>query len=84
MLIEICNIMAKTHRDEFNKVLNLKGRVRTYFSLDSNDLKSPKKIDGTGIFVETNLNSNNIVSISKKVIKLFGYDENNLIIEITE
>jgi hypothetical protein len=64
--------------------LNLKGRVRTYFTLDSNDLKSYKKVDGTEIFVETNLNTNNIVSISKRVIKLFGHDENSLIIESKE
>lgn len=48
------------------------------------ELREPEKIKDTDIYVETNLSANSIVSLSKKVIKLFGYDENELIIHTKE
>jgi predicted type IV restriction endonuclease len=81
MLLEISNIMLKEHKPEFNKVLELKGRQRPYFSTNPGEMRNPKKLNNTDIFIETNLSANGIVGLSKRIIVLFGYNEDDLIID---
>ncbi|WP_036223695.1 type I restriction endonuclease [Mesoaciditoga lauensis] len=82
MLIKICEIMFTAHREQFDKVFNLRGRKKLYFTRNRNELREPKEIKGTGIYVETNFSANYIVKISKNVLSLFGYEENDLSIEV--
>ena len=82
MLIKITNLMLSAHREQFNKVLNLVGRKRPYFTRNPNELRSPEKIDNTEIYVETYLSANSIVKLSKSIIALFGYREDDLSIEV--
>lgn len=81
MLLKICEIMYEYHPHEFRKVLNLRGIKRPYFTTNPNELRDPTQINKTNIYVETWLNANAIVRLSKKVINLFGYKEDDLIIE---
>ncbi len=82
MLIKICEIMFLSHRNQFGMVLNLVGKKRPYFSKNSNELRHPEKISNTDIYVETNLSANAIVKLSKKILTLFGYQENDLTLEV--
>jgi len=82
MLIKICNLMLSGHREQFDKVFNLVGRKRPYFTKNPNELRAPKRINGTDIYVETNLSANSIVKHSKNILALFGYDEKDLSIEV--
>ncbi|MGA1847307.1 type I restriction endonuclease [Deferribacter abyssi] len=82
MLIKITNLILSNHRGQFDKVFNLRGRKRPYFTRNPNELRIPKKINNTDIYVETNLSANSIVKLSKSIISLFGYKENDLSIEI--
>jgi negative regulator of replication initiation len=82
MLIQICNIMFSIHRDRFEKVLKLRGRKRPYFSKNPNELRGPERINGTDIYVETNLSANNVVQLSKRILALFGYKEDDIAIEV--
>ena len=82
MLIKITNLMLSAHREQFDRVLNLKGRKRPYFTRNPNELRSPERIDSTEIYVETNLSANSIVKLSKSIIMLFGYRENDISIEV--
>lgn len=82
MLIQVCNIMSGIHREHFEKVLNLKGRKRPYFTNNPNELRIPQKITATNIYVEVNLGANSIVRLSQKVIALFGYSKDDLLIHV--
>lgn len=82
LLIQICAIMAAIHRDKFEQVLNLVGRRRPFFTKSQNELRAPERIEGTDIYVETNLNANSIVKLLIDVISLFGYTKEDLLIEI--
>ena len=82
MLVKITNLILSAHREQFDKVLNLVGRKRPYFTRNPNELRNPKRIDNTGIYVETNLSANSIVKLSKSIIMLFGYRENDISIEV--
>lgn len=81
ILTSVCNILSTSRGEEFEKVLDLKGRKRLYFSRDPEDLKEPRKVTGTDIYVETNFNASNLYSIALKVLKLFGYSEEDIHIE---
>jgi len=58
------------------------GRKRPYFTRNPNELRNPKRINNTDIYIETNLSANSIVKLSKSIISLFGYKENDLSIEV--
>jgi len=81
LLMKLCDILNTTHRSEFHKVLQLKGRKRQYFSRNKDELWEPRKIAGTNIFAETNLSANNIVKICLDLLALFGYSSSDLRIE---
>jgi len=81
MLIKICNLMLFAHRDRFDKVLSLVGRKRPYFTKDPNKLRASQKINDTDIYVEINLSANSIVKLSKNILLLFGYKEDDISIE---
>jgi len=81
LLLSICEIMfSKVGLINFQKVLQLEGKKRPYFSKDPNALRTPEKIKNTDIYIETNLSANSIVQLSKIVISLFGYEDKDLII----
>jgi len=81
LLMKICEIMLNRHRRGFEQVFGLRGRKRAYFSRNPEELLEARQIKGTDIYVETNLSANSIVRLSKKIISLFGYPEDALVIE---
>jgi len=82
LLVSTCDELNKVKNKEFYKVLSMKGRKRPYFTKNANELRAPEKIEGTGIFVETNLSANAIVNLCDEVLSLLGY-KNNLEIQTT-
>jgi len=81
LLLSLCEIiLANVGQIDFQKVLQLEGSKRPYFSKDPNELREPKKIKNTDIYVGTNLSANSIVQLAKIVISLFGYEDKDLII----
>lgn len=81
MLLKISGIMAGLHRDRFNDILTISGRVRPFFTRNPAELRSACLIEGTDIYVETNLSAGSILKLSKNVIEKFGYLESDLSIE---
>lgn len=82
ILTGICSIMAERHKDTFEQfLLSIRGRTCEYFSRDKRELEQPREIPGTDLYAMTHLGANAIVSRSKDVIQLFGYDPGDLKIE---
>ena len=81
VISQICKLMYSLHRSNFERVLQLRGSKRPYFTRNPNELRIPQQIEDSDIFMETNLSSKSIVKISLNVISLFGYSERDLIIE---
>ena len=71
--------MAEREPDRFEQVLlSLRGRKRSYFSLNKKELKQPKKIHNTGIYAMTKFGANEMVRRSKDIIKCFHYNPDDL------
>lgn len=83
MLVALSEQMYQLHRAEFDKVLELKGKKRPYFSRNSEELFKAKPIGRTGFHVESNLSASSIVKISHLLLAKFGYREDDLQIETT-
>ena len=81
VIVKFCEIVHSEHSDQFDEVLNLRGgKGRTYFSRNPNEVRSPKEISGTDIFV-TATGTPSTYRIAEKLIAHFGYNENGLSFE---
>lgn len=74
MLLETCRLLWEkdsklfttfTQDEKFN------GRKRMYFSKNSVDLREPRQIDSSNIYVETNMSANHIRNIIIKMLESF-------------
>ncbi len=78
MIVKFCEIVHGAHSNRFDEVLNLRGRQgRTYFSKNRNELRKPRQISGTDIFV-TATGQQSIKRIAEELIANFGYDASDL------
>ena len=84
LLLELCNHLNHDHGRDFERVLELVGRERPYFSKRADVLRKPKQVNKTSLFVESNLSANSIVRLSYDMIALFGYPESDLNIELSD
>ena len=80
--MKLAEIIYESHSSDFKKVLTLKGKKRPYFTYDKNELRGPRKINKTNIFVEVNLSADFIVKICHKILATFGYSNNDLRIDV--
>lgn len=80
LLFQLCEILQEKHGSEFEKVLTLRGRKRPYFSRNKNEMFFPQKISNSDIYAETNLSANSIVKICYDMLALFGYSQDDLVI----
>lgn len=81
LLMKLLDILYSKHNQDFNKILNIPGRKRQYFSYDSQTLDTAQKFDDTNIYFETKLGSDAIIRLCRDVVQLFGYSGDDLKIE---
>jgi hypothetical protein len=84
LLSTLVELLSQRHKNEFDKVLEITGRKKPYFSLDKEELRSPEKINHSEIYYETNLSASYVVKVSRRLITKFGYKENDLSIEMED
>ena len=77
ILVKLSGVLATEKKEEFNKVLQIKGKIRggrPYFSRNPDELRAPKIVPYTNIiYVETNWPKNSIIKISSNLVTFFGY-----------
>ncbi len=81
VFIEICALMHTMYPSDFERVLELRGTKRPWFSYDPNDVRRPALVPGTDIYVDTNLSAKDILRQSKRIVSLFGHSEDDLVME---
>lgn len=75
MLIETSKYLYKKDPEILQSFLNdknMNGKKRAYFSFDKKNLRDPKEIEGTGIYLETNLSANSIKQTIIKMLKKYN------------
>lgn len=82
ILMGLCHRLYQVHGTDFDQVLQLRGpRGATYFSRNLGSMRSPQEIPGSGIYAETNLNANDIMTRCGELLELFGYSPDQLQVE---
>ncbi len=78
--LELCNSIVKNHRESFENVLYISVKGRDYFSNDPYQFIVNKEINGTGIYINTDLSEAIAMALCNEILKLFGYVESDLTI----
>ncbi|NLD38233.1 MAG: hypothetical protein GX654_15330 [Desulfatiglans sp.] len=78
---ELCNSIVKKHRESFENVLYISIKGRDYFSNNPYQFIMNKEIDGTGIYINTDLSEAISITLCNEILKLFGYKESDLTID---
>ena len=81
LLMGLCGILYAAHPAEFERVSEIRGRKRPYFTRNASELRIPERFQNTNIFVETNLSADQIVKICFAMLDVFGYSRDDLRIE---
>ena len=83
MLIALADQIYQLHSSEFQKVLELRGTKRPYFSHNQQGMRKARPIGNSGYFAETDLTPGQIVHRCHALLATFGYREQDLRIETT-
>ncbi len=83
LLLRFVEKINTLHSEEFDKITNVSGKKRPFFTKNKNELRYPRKIANTDYFAETNLSANYIVSVVKNVLRTFNYNEDDLGIKLS-
>ena len=81
LLVTLAEAIRSQRRQDFDRVLDIRGTKRQYFSRDHNQLREPRELGGSGIFVETHWSADGTVKMCGKLLALFGYSADELRIE---
>ena len=84
LLLTLAKKIRESHQQEMDKCLQLVGSKRPYFTRKPDELRLPRKIDGTGIYAESHLSANSIARISRRLVRVFGYQDSDFSIEARE
>ena len=81
MLIALAEQVYQLHSSEFQKVLELTGTKRPYFSRNQQGMRKSRPIGNSGYFAETDLTPGQIVYRCHALLAKFGYTPDDLQIE---
>ena len=74
VLLGVCATLHERSPAEFERVLELRGRARPYFSRNPDDLHEAVQVARSGIFAEMNLSASGVVERCEQVVELCGFD----------
>lgn len=81
LLINLAEIIYHAHRSDFRKVLSMHGTKRIYFSQSPEQMREPRKVGDSGLYVETHWSAKSMVKLSLDLLALFGYTDQDLKID---
>lgn len=81
LLMGLSGILYAAHPTEFERVSEIRGRKRPYFTRNASELRVAERFQNTNIFVETNLGAEHIVKICFAMLAVLGYSASDLRIE---
>ena len=82
LLVQVCLLMQERHPENFERVLEIRGRMNPYFSRSAEDLNAPKPVGGTGIYAACQGAGSLIEQRAARVVEFFGYPANSIAVQI--
>ena len=81
LLTGLCEAVRERRPQDFEKILEIRGRSIPYFSRNPEEVHLPREIGETGIFASCQGAGDLIERRARRVVALFGYPEDALVIE---
>ena len=81
LMVQVCLVMRQRHPEDFEKVLEVRGRERPYFSRSAEDLYVPKLVGDTGIYASCQGAGSLIEQRARRVVELFGYPADSIAVQ---
>lgn len=82
LLVGVAESLYQRHGQGFaDRILGLEGTKHPYASRSEHDVRAPKAVGISGIYVDTNLSSVDIRRRANQLLKLFGHSADDLRIE---
>jgi hypothetical protein len=78
IIVILCEQLFRLHESDFDKIYEIRGTKKKYFSEDKNDFVQPALIKNANIYCETKFSAKDHVKMCKKILVLFGYDESQI------
>ena len=81
LLVQVCLLMQERHPEEFERVLEVRGRKLPYFSRTAEDLYTPKPVGSSGVYASCQGSGSLIEQRAARVVEFFGYPADSLVIQ---
>ncbi|MBP2028758.1 uncharacterized protein YeeX (DUF496 family) [Acetoanaerobium pronyense] len=75
VLVSTCEILAENDMLKFQSFLNdktMQGRKVNYFCKNKEDIRAPRKINGTNIYVMTNMSANQTRNVIERMLRKYN------------
>ncbi len=82
LLVQVCLLMSQRHPEDFERILEIRGRRLPYFSRSPEDVHQPKAVGDTGIYASCQGTGALLEMRTRRVVELFGYPADSLTIEL--
>ena len=75
-------MMRDSHPEDFERILEIRGRQLPYFSRAAGELNLPRPIGDTGIFASSQGAGALIAGRARRVVEHFGHPAGSLVIQL--
>ena len=80
-MLGVCSIMLERHPENFERVLEIRGRTLPYFSRTEDELNLPRQVGESGIYASCQGAGVLIEARARRVVELFGYPRGSLSVQ---
>ena len=81
LLVGVAEALYHRHGQSFDRILDLRSSKHPYASRSENDVRAPKVVGTSGIYIHSNLSSSMIKRRANELLELFGHQADDLRIE---
>ncbi len=81
VLVQVCLVMRHRHPEEFERILEVKGRRLPYFFRSREDVHQLKSVGDMGIYASCQGTGAQLERRVRRVLELFGYPRDSLAVQ---
>ena len=81
LLVQVCLLMQERHPEDFERILDIRGRTLPYFSRSADDLYAPKPVGDSGIYASCQGAGSLIEQRAARVVESFGYPAGSIAVQ---
>ena len=81
LLVQVCLLMRQRHPEEFERILEIRGRKLPYFSRSAEGLYAPKPVGNSGIYASCQGAGALLEQRAARVVEFFGYPADSIAVQ---